>query len=714
MKKMSFHRMLLLATGFWFAGTAYQAMAASPAPVVQAVGTALSDLDIWLQVDANGKDWQSFLRNDDLKKQVELGPKADRVVVGEILQRYTSGKPGLDLPKFAAVRQGLRNWVTELSFTSTVAPQSIREQATVYQPITAETVAAAKKELLEAIAALEASLNAGGPASAAGWKTFLRWDEMVAQVNKAEAPDMKVIDLVLEKFHADAAGNELPQFTRVRRALRTYSDVATISADPKAAERYAAAVEELSKHLEGYGQTRGTSDLLGISHSLVLLKRMRQSEALVKSVGSQFQQPNLYATVSQRLLHAAMAEEIERTQAVSDNILGTSLEGTATLKGKTSVYIVPCADSAKLEIVLLGNIFSENNGRNGPVSIYSTANTSIQAHKVLCMSANGMCENPSIAAASTCSTIHDICARCGLIEKFAWKQADATKPKAEAIASGKAAARVQEQVDSQSATQVAELNQQYQDKFIAPMKRRDLFTDSLKFSSTQGLLHVSAVQAKDGQISAPDVPPASNPAQDVAVRLHESLIGNVSETILGGMLLTDERLVQIIRDELKAEVPEELQITPEKDPWSITFAREAPVRATFSGGLVRIAIRGRRFSRGDQAINELAEISATYKVEPTATGSKLVRQGDVEVLFVGRDKLGAQQIAFRTFLRRKFEAMFKPEFVSEGLQLKGRLEKAGKLLLSDVQSEAGWISLGWKLAAKPAPAPAATATASSK
>lgn len=712
MKIMSLHRMLLVAAGLWFAGSANQAMAASPVPAVQTVGAALSELNTWLQVDENGKVWQSYLRTEDLQKQIALGAAADRVVVGEILQRYASNKPGLDLPRFAAVRQELRTWVSQLSFTSTVAPQTVREQATVYQPITAETVAAAKKELTDAISALEASLNAGGPASAAGWKTFLRWDEMMAQVNKAEPPDLKVIDLVLEKYHADAAGNELSQFIRVRKALRSYSDLAAIAADPKAAERYAGAVEELSKHLESYGQTRATSDLLGISHSLVLLKRMRQADATVKAVGAQFQRPNLYASVSQRFVNAALSENIERTQAISDNILGTSIEGTATLKGKTSVYIVPGEEAAKIEIVLMGNIYSENSGRNGPVSIYSTANTTIQAHKLLCMTSDGMCDSPARAAASTCSTIHDICARCGLIEKMAWKQADATKPKAEVVAAGKAAARVQEQVDSQSATQLVELNQQYQEKFIAPMTRRDLLTDSLKFTSQQGVLNVSAIQAKDGQIAAPDVPPAPNGALDVSLRLHETIVGNVSETILGGMTLTDERLVQIIRDELKAEVPEELQITPEKDPWSITFAREAPVRATFSGGLVRIAIRGRRFSRGDQAINELAEISATYKVEPTATGSKLVRQGDVEVQFVGRDKLGAQQIAFRTFLRRKFDAMFKPEFVSDGLQLKGRLEKAGKLQLSEVQSEAGWISLGWKLASTLAPAPATAAVTS--
>ena len=55
--------------------------------------------------------------------------------------------------------------------------------------------------------------------------------------------------------------------------------------------------------------------------------------------------------------------------------------------------------------------------------------------------------------------------------------------------------------------------------------------------------------------------------------------------------------------------------------------------------------------------------------------------------------------------------MFKEEFVGEGIALKGRWEKAGKLQLQEIQSDKAWLALGWKLPTG-TPPPAATATIS--
>ena len=149
---------------------------------------------------------------------------------------------------------------------------------------------------------------------------------------------------------------------------------------------------------------------------------------------------------------------------------------------------------------------------------------------------------------------------------------------------------------------------------------------------------------------------------------------------------------------MKTEVPDELQITEDKDPWSITFARESPARARFEDGRVFMAIRGDQFTRADQVVNEPIEITANYNIEITNEGTaRLVRDGDVEVNFLERERLSAAQVTFRTFLRRKFRAMFKEEFVGEGLKPKGRWAKAGTLRLELIDSNNHWLNLGWNL-----------------
>ena len=54
----------------------------------------------------------------------------------------------------------------------------------------------------------------------------------------------------------------------------------------------------------------------------------------------------------------------------------------------------------------------------------------------------------------------------------------------------------------------------------------------------------------------------------------------------------------------------------------------------------------------------------------------------------------------------------KAEFVSEGIKLPGRWEKAGKLVAQHMQAADGWLALGWKLQPNPAPAAAKTESSS--
>jgi hypothetical protein len=215
---------------------------------------------------------------------------------------------------------------------------------------------------------------------------------------------------------------------------------------------------------------------------------------------------------------------------------------------------------------------------------------------------------------------------------------------------------------------------------------------------------------------------------DLAVRAHESVIVNFAQDVLGGYELTDLRLEKLIRDDLKAELPDELRVTlpsgqldPDKEPWSIQFARELPIRARFDGGTVWIAIRADRFTRGEgdqpgtykPAITELVEISATYRIEKTEQGATLRRDGDVQVRFSSRpnpDQITVRDSPIVTFIRRKFRSLFKEEFVGQGLTFPGRWQRAGTLKLAQIEADRAWLVLGWTMPATPpsADAPAAS------
>ncbi len=583
-----------------------------------------------------------------------------------------------------------------VAFAQTDVVQAAKDAGKTFAPIAAQDVAAAKTELAASVADLDALLLRSLPEYDAGWRKFLRWDDLKTQL-RAEGPDTKTAEAVLDKLSANAVGLETPRFARVRHALRNYLNLATAAADAKLPETYGTQVTDLAAKLESYDKTGAGDDALAINRTLGFLRRGQQAPKLADAIQQKYGKPNVIGTVSQHFLAAAIEDDIDQTQPVNDIILGTSLYGTAHMTGRTRVSLQPNEEAAQFEINLTGQALSSNVGYNGPVTIHSTGATSISGRKSLYMNDRGLTDSPAAASCATNSNIYSIAAKCGLIEKIAWKKAGKQQGQAEVIASQHAAVRVQGQMDEQAATLIANANRDYEAKLRAPLARRDGLPRSLRFRSQPDKIQVISLQQSSTQLGAPNDPPAPKAAYDLTVQAHESGVVNYGEAILGGVTLTDERLEKIILEDLKGEVPDELKITPDKDPWSITFTNEVPVRAVFGEDTVSLAIRGRKFTRGEQAINEPIEISALYKIEKTETGTRLTRQGDVAVKFLNRERLGAPQIAFKTFLTRKFEAMFKAEIASEGIVLSGQLAKAGTLRIQEITTGKGWAVLGWNL-----------------
>ena len=163
------------------------------------------------------------------------------------------------------------------------------------------------------------------------------------------------------------------------------------------------------------------------------------------------------------------------------------------------------------------------------------------------------------------------------------------------------------------------------------------------------------------------------------------------------MTLSDADAAKLA-EELTGEVPEELQLKEDEDPWSITFDRRQPVRADFRENRVTLAIRGRRFTRGEQVVNQRMEASATYTIEVADGHVKLVRQGDIDVVYPDKegDRLSLTELRNKTFMQNKFEGLFKPQFEGEGLPLPERLQQLKALTLAEASAENGWLTLVWR------------------
>ncbi len=668
---------------------------ANAAPPADAVRTALVDMHAWVGEGDKGNAWRRYLKSDQLLGQLDKGDAAEKEVVADVLQRYTSDVPGIQSKRFVAVRAALQSWLEELSLPGAgELAEAARAAKSEFKPLSSEHVAQTKAAAAKAIAALDLFLSSGDERKQQAWKKYLQWQSMHDQLNSSGEPDLRELQLLAGLYHANHSGLELAQFVAVRDSLREYVNAAYFASDAKLPEAYATNLEDLATRLEAFAQNPTSDNALLIGRTIGWLESAGQADTLVRAVRRQYWRPNLFARVSERLIAAGIEDEIDDTSPVSDVILGTTMYGTARTQGQTSVHLIPSAGKAAIEIRLTGTAWSNNVGYQGPVTIYTNGATQIDARKRVNVDDQGLHPLPAVASCATSSSINGIGAPLRIIERIAWNKAGQSKGQAERIASSHAEVRVARRVDQQAGEMLGEANKSFLEKFRNPLLRRNSFPQLLRFGTTGEHLYMRLMQAGPFHLAAPTDPPEIQGDHDLAVRVHESLVGNFSQAVIGGETLTDERLAELM-EEYTGSVPEELQIGPDKDPWSITFASEHPISAGFTGQTCTVTIRGRRFTRGDQGINNSMEISATYTIEKTPAGAKLTRQGEVAAEYTTPGRQSVQQIAFKTFLRKKFDALFKQEVATEGLKLPGRWERAGKLRLDHLDADKGWLALGW-------------------
>ncbi len=564
-----------------------------------------------------------------------------------------------------------------------------------FQPLPTNRVPEARAGLEKAISQLDTFLATGSEANAANWKQYLRWDEMTAELAKPEGPNLGRLGQILALYYRSYESLEHPDFAEMRRALLDYRSGLAMANDQQLAERYVTRLDNLAKQLAEFEQAPTMERSQAIGALVGWLETAGQADDLIAAIRERYWQPNLYTVVSQRLMNSGLTMEIAETEDVRDCILGTTMVGTASMQGSTKVELLDDTERAHILLNLTGNIHSDNVGYNRGVKIYTEGETQVHGTKSVHIDANGISSTDSQVSCSTDSKINAITAKSCLVEKIAWKRAGRSKSSAERVGSQHAEQRVAEGMDERADELLLQASNDYQEKFRKPLLRRDEFPQEMNFRTANGLLEIVWRQANVGQLAAPSKPTPIEGDNDLAVQLHESFVSNFSRAMLGGVRLTDKRLVELL-EKNTGEVPEAVQLSDDKEPWAITFSSREPVSATFTENTLRFAIRGRLFELGERVVRKELEMSAVYKLEKTPEGAHLTRQGDVSVEYLGATgQLPAEAIIVRTVMRQKFEGIFAAEFETTGIQLPGRWENGGMLHLEQMVANNGWLNLAW-------------------
>ena len=671
--------------------------------VSDAAAEATRALDaLFVKAGRSGPMLRETLQPEQLRALLAEGAAVNKRKGARLVELYSRPIPDLKKakyfkPRIHAVGKAAAAWLESLPrLDLDQVVTLIESNRPAFVPISEETVNTSKAAVEAAVAALEAHIKQNPAVGDQSWEEYFSWADLKQYLTESPLPLAKIQNL-LGRFTVNREGLEAEAFLEFREVLRDYMNAYYFFSNPKSEEMYQTQMDLLATKLKAYQENPNNNDAWAIGRLVGWLDRVDQAAVVRGSIRGKFLAPNFHLQVSQNLLDSSEPIILEDSTEITDVILKANVKGVAETKGRVTLELVPHEGLAALRVRINGISITNSVASRAGVEVLSLTTTQLSGEKIVFFGPLGITSSPATAKCSSLVKILDIKAPSAGYELMAQKNTTKNKEKVEELASLRAETMLSERMDKESVEMLDKGAEAYIEKFRLPLIRKGGFPEEIDLMTTSEAVIGKLVQIKWNQVSAGVEAPALEGSPDLAIRVHESFVRNFSESTIGGYTLTDKKLVELLT-ELGAEIPEELKTDSGREPWSITFSSNQPVSLHVKDGVLSFAIRGRQFTDGDRVIRETIEIKASYLIEKTDVGSRLVRQGDVEVNFVGRTRLTAQQIAFRTVMRRKFGAIFKEEISTDGFVLPGRWENSGTMKISQLVADKGWLVLAWKLA----------------
>lgn len=703
---MSVTRQIFLAIGVGaaFLGGAARLDGAEPAGEVR---QAAAELDRQLGRGDNARLWREYLGWSDLQAALADPQRADYRVLGRVLQRLSSGEPGLESAPFVSLRRALERWAVYRLPAEAQWADVVRQARGEFRVVEPGRWRDSQARLRRAVQTLDRSLTRGG-ANGAAWRRFLGWETLEAQLAAADPAAASLEELVElnRRFTSGYRGLETPPFARVERGLERLLREARVLRDPKASERYGTLVDALAQRLERWraNPTGTASELRDIGRVLGWLDDHGQAPELVPVLRTRLSQPNLYARVSREIVASGMRREVDRTTRVVDCILGTAIRGTGHTVGTVEVQLVPNPRQAAFDAVFRGVTHSRTLGSNRSARIHTRGRTEMVAHKRMVFDPGvGLTALPTRTRARTRTTITGIGStapglRGRLVTRIARRKAGQSQGQAEAIGSRHAEALFSSNFDAEARPTVDQANDTYFGRLRRPMFERRQFPERLEFTTTAERIAVLALQANRHQLAAQSLPPELSGDPSLAFQAHESAINNTLFGLFAGETLTQERMEEL-SVELLGRVPEQLKSDSDQEAWSITFDAIEPVGVRFADDGVRIIVKGTRYTSGDGKFGAM-NVEAHYQFAEAPEGLVLRRTADLEILppgfKPGEQKLALRQTTLRNLLKRRFGKLFQTEIKLDGFGLPEAFRQAGTFYSTQHASRDGWLLLAWR------------------
>ncbi len=550
----------------------------------------------------------------------------------------------------------------------------------------------AKSEVEEAAYRLQNFLSTANDDRYANWLVFLRWNELQKELRSKE-PDVEALIQFERNMRQNFYGLELPQFIRLRESLSAYISALRFGDDQTTSlELIGKRLDQLSEALQTPADGADATRQREIGLVASILAQSKQAPDLLQTVRGQFSRPNVRVLVSNNFLQRQFSRPVAQPTPVREVILGTQVFGNSFLSGSAFPVLVDNPNNASIRFMLAAQMGSNNIGYNRGVKIYTTGSANVAVSETVTLTDHGMVLNNDMSVSAPLNTtITNIDHKLRIVEKFASKKAAKQKPLADSIAQGRLDNRIGSGFHQQLSEQIQQANTRIREPNLPTFARLGLPKPKRTSWSSSQYLALLWKQQDNDQLAAPSSCPLVVTPHGITLQIHQSAIMNALDPIISGRVIHHYDLDDIA-SQLGQAPSESLKKEVSGEAWSIDMAGYHPIEVEFDDQLVKFRIRTTKLDRGDQALEQPATIEAAYNISLMDGAIQLHRQGDVKIDFAGKAQRGVRAVALRSFLKSKFDDVFKKELLEKPLRLSDRIPaNLPKLNIVEVLVDDGWI-----------------------
>jgi hypothetical protein len=526
------------------------------------------------------------------------------------------------------------------------------------------------------------------------WKSFLKWNDLQKELAEP-TPNPEALNDLEKRFRQNYAGLEYSPFVGLRDALSKYVQDSRMARDPNTTMQILKnRLSKLSERMQLPDMERDPKAIHDLAQLVAYMKQANQSPEFVSSILSRYSQPNIRAIVSDDFLRKSFARPVDQANPVSEVILGTTIIGQSILCGNVSPVLLENPNQATLRLLMNADFASVNKGYNRGVVLNTTGSADVVACETLSLGDTGLMALGDTGADAQLSTvIQSIEHRLKIVRKIAAKQAAKKKPQADAIGEARMENRIRTQFHQQLTEQLSEANRKLSEAMESPLISRLGISKPQRNSWSNPEQLGLRWKVQSGTQLASDMP-CPFPIDDcgLTLQIHESVVGNLLDPVLAGRILRSDEI-----DAYAAQFGDAAKGIPRKEedgPWAITLNNFQPVETVFDDNLIKFRVTTSRLEREDQALPNTATVEAAYKIVQADGTIQLERQGDLNVEFAGKVQQGTRGVVLRTFLKNKFEQLFREKLFDSPIRWSDRLPDQFKdLQLCAVGIDDGWLQL---------------------